>query len=697
MTNLNFETKNGALSLNNTVKLPYKKILDAMSESAAVLSIEAEILYVNPAFCTMFDQPSQCALLGEKLTNIFPEKCLDDLLKLANIHSVSHELEFIHKSGQLTLLKLSISPIFNKEVTVGFIALMVNVSEYNKANELLESERFRLAQAQRVAKIGSWETEIASMSVKWSEETYRIFETNPSNFTPTHDTFLNLVHPDDRATVDNAFVSSMAAKSDQTLEHRLLMEDGRVKYVEEHWRVYFDEKGKPARVFGTCQDVSERRISEERIQHLAFYDSLTGLPNRQLLMDRLQSIHTSSLRHPSYDAVLFINLDNFKNLNDTRGHNVGDLLLIDTAKRLQLCIRNTDTIGRLSGDEFIVIVCDLDDDMEKAAAAVEKLGKSILSIISEPYDLNGKEYFGTASIGISLFCNQEISVDELLKRADTAMNQAKNAGRNALRFYDPEMQASLEARSVLESDLRTAILEEQFKLHFQMQVDHQSKVLGAEALIRWPHPKLGMIPPMQFIPLAEETGLILPIGLWVLNTACAQIKAWQNNPLTRELKISINVSARQFHQSDFVDQIIFAVNSHGIDPKKLKLELTESLVLSNIDETISKMNKLKQFGMYFSLDDFGTGYSSLSYLTKLPLDELKIDQSFVRNIFINEKDAIIVQTIIGMAKNLSIQVIAEGVETELQRAFLEQHGCNLCRGYLFGKPVPVEFFKELCK
>lgn len=294
-----------------------------------------------------------------------------------------------------------------------------------------------------------------------------------------------------------------------------------------------------------------------------------------------------------------------------------------------------------------------------------------------------------------MFCNQEISVNELLKRADTAMYQAKNAGRNTLRFYDPQMQATLEARSVMENELRVAVKEGQFKLYFQMQVDHSKKILGAEVLIRWPHPKLGLVPPMQFIPLAEETGLILPIGLWVLNTACEQIKVWQKNPLTRELKISINVSARQFHQPDFVDQVINAVKENEIDPIKLKLELTETLVLINIDDTILKMNALKQFGMYFSLDDFGTGYSSLSYLTRLPLDELKIDQSFVRNISTNEKDAVMVQTIIGMAKNLGIDVIAEGVETESQREFLEQHGCKLCQGYLFGKPVPLEDFENL--
>lgn len=700
MKNSNYETKSGVISLINPAKLPYKNILDAMSECAAVLSTHAEFLYVNPALCAMFDQSSQRAVIGKKLFDIFPEKYAQKLLNIigtAKSHNVWYELDFNQKSSQSVLVKISVSPIIKNQVTIGYITLIINVSENNKAHELLESERFGLAQAQKVAKMGSWETKVSSMTVKWSEETHRIFETDPSKFNPSHQVFLELVHPDDRAKVDNAFISSLTQKADQTLEHRLMMKDGRIKFVEEHWRICLDHNQRPERVLGTCQDITERKSTEQRIQHLAFYDSLTNLPNRQLLLDRLNNIHAASNRHPNYDAVLFIDLDNFKKLNDTQGHNVGDLLLVEVAQRLRLSVRKSDTIGRLGGDEFIVILQGLNVDIKKAAADVENIGKKILNIISEPYFLNSYKYFGSASLGISLFCNQEISVNELLKRADTAMYEAKNAGRNTLRFYDPEMQATLEARNAMENDLRIAVKEGQFQLYFQMQVDHSRKILGAEALIRWPHPKGGLIPPMQFIPLAEETGLILPIGLWVLNTACEQIKAWQKNPQTKELNISINVSARQFHQPDFVDQVIKAVKANEITPSKLKLELTETIVLSNIDDTISKMNTLRKFGIQFSLDDFGTGYSSLSYLTKLPIDELKIDQSFVRNIFTNQKDSIIVQTIIGMAKNLGLEVIAEGVETEIQKAYLEQQGCKFCQGYLFGKPIPVEDFEALCE
>jgi EAL domain-containing protein (putative c-di-GMP-specific phosphodiesterase class I) len=306
-------------------------------------------------------------------------------------------------------------------------------------------------------------------------------------------------------------------------------------------------------------------------------------------------------------------------------------------------------------------------------------------------------YHSSTSIGVCLFRNQEITVDELLKRADIAMYQAKNAGRKTLRFYDPTMQAALEVRAALESDLRIAIKENQFKLYYQIQVDHAGNVHGAEALIRWQHPQKGLVPPLQFIPLSEETGLIIPIGQWVIDTACAQIKAWENDPITCDLQIAVNVSACQFHDPSFVSQVSEILGRHKIKPGRLKFELTESLVLDNVEEAVIKMQTLRNFGVYFSIDDFGTGFSSLSYLTKLPLDQLKIDQTFIRNMCMNDRDAVVVQTIIGMANNLGIEVIAEGVELESQRAFLEKHNCNLCQGYLFSQPLALDAFEAKLK
>ena len=439
----------------------------------------------------------------------------------------------------------------------------------------------------------------------------------------------------------------------------------------------------------------QRRHAADEIERLAFYDPLTSLPNRRLLHDRLRYALAASARHHNHGAVLFIDLDDFKTLNDTKGHNIGDLLLIEVARRLQACMREKDTVARVGGDEFVVILEELSEDALQAAVQTEAVADKILASISQSYLLQGYEYHSSTSIGISLFHHQECTMDELLKRADTAMYQAKVAGRKTKRFYDPAMQVALESRTALENDLRRARAENQFMLYYQMQVDHSGKIVGAEALIRWQHPQRGLVSPFQFIPLAEETGMILAIGQWVLETACAQLNAWQAAPLTDKLQIAVNVSASQFRQLDFVEQVRQTMRRHELNPDRLKLELTESIMLDNIEDTIVKMKTLRMEGVRFSMDDFGTGYSSLAYLTQLPFDQLKIDQSFVRNIGVKHSDAVIVQTIIGMAKNLGMEVLAEGVETEEQRLFLEQHGCSLYQGYLFGKPVPIEQFEAL--
>jgi len=458
-----------------------------------------------------------------------------------------------------------------------------------------------------------------------------------------------------------------------------------------------DAAGLITHYVGGFSDLTQYKKDEAAIHSLAFYDQLTGLPNRRLLLDRLQHTLAASARYRHHGAVLFIDLDDFKTLNDTKGHSIGDIWLVEVASRLQACIREGDTVARLGGDEFIVLLEDLSDETSQAATQAEAVGDKILSSISQPYLLVGNAYHSSASIGISLFRKQEITMDELLKRADTAMYQAKHAGRNALRFYDPAMQAAFEARAALESELRGAINGNQLKLFFQMQVDNKGRIVGAEVLIRWQHPQRGLVHPAQFIPLAEETGLILPIGQWVLEMACAQLDAWKADPLTRDLRLAVNVSASQFHQPDFVEQVRRIICGHGFKCELLKLELTESLVLDDVEDTIIKMQALREVGVRFSMDDFGTGYSSLSYLTQLPVEQLKIDQSFVHNIGVKYSDSAIVQTIIGMASNLSMEVIAEGVETEAQRTFLEQHGCSLFQGYLFGRPVPIEEFEAVLK
>ena len=455
-----------------------------------------------------------------------------------------------------------------------------------------------------------------------------------------------------------------------------------------------DERGKMTHYVSVFTDITLRKLAEEQIHKLAFYDPLTELPNRRLLIDRLRHTMASASRNMAHSGILFIDLDNFKTLNDTKGHDIGDLLLIETAKRLQACVRGGDTVSRLGGDEFVVMMVNLSDELKQAAAQAQMVGEKIRESLNRPYRLRAFEYHSSCSIGISLFRANEVTVDDLLKRADTAMYEAKTAGRNTLRFFDPAMHTVLEARVRLEADLRQAIAEQQFDLFYQIQVNSSNHYIGAEVLLRWMHPVHGMIFPDEFMGLAEETGLIVPIGRWALETACTQIKAWETNPQASQLQIAVNVSMAQFHQADFVEQVKKILDMTGAAPTRLKLELTESVVLNSISDAISKMDALKKIGVSFSMDDFGTGYSSLSYLTQLPLDQLKIDQSFIHNIGAKSTDAVIVQTIIGMANSLSIEVIAEGVETEAQHVFLRQAGCMAYQGYLFGKPLALKEFGD---
>jgi diguanylate cyclase (GGDEF)-like protein/PAS domain S-box-containing protein/hemerythrin-like metal-binding protein len=448
---------------------------------------------------------------------------------------------------------------------------------------------------------------------------------------------------------------------------------------------------------GIFNDITKSLEAEAEIKHLAFYDSLTGLPNRRLLHDRLKQALASSARSDKQGALLFMDLDNFKTLNDTLGHYIGDLMLQQVAHRLETCVREGDTVARIGDDEFVVILEGLSEQPIEAAAQTEAIANKILLIFQHPYQLYSHEYHCTASIGASIFSNHEHTQDELLKQADIAMNQAKTSGRNTLRFFDSEMQDAVNARVALERELHVALAECQFELYYQPQVNHSHQAIGAEALIRWRHPVRGLVSPGEFIPLAEESGLILPIGQWVLEAAYTQLKVWQQDPLTRDLVLAVNVSAKQFRQADFAAQVQADIQRHAINPALLKLELTESMLLEDINGTIATMKILKQIGVQFSLDDFGTGYSSLQYLKRLPFNQIKIDQAFVHDITTDSNDRAIVHTIIVMTQSLNFSVIAEGVETEEQRQHLLDKGCTHYQGYLFSKPVPIEQFEALLK
>ena len=442
-------------------------------------------------------------------------------------------------------------------------------------------------------------------------------------------------------------------------------------------------------------DITERKASEQEIRNLALFDFLTQLPNRRCLVDRLQHALTSSTRTGQCGALLFIDLDNFKDLNDTLGHNVGDMLLQQAARRFTGCVRESDTVARLGGDEFVIMLENLSDEPAQAAEQARTIGAKLLARQNEPYTMGTHQHSCTSSVGITVFRGEQESVEDLLKQTDMAMYQAKAAGRNTMCFFDPAMQTVVSARAALDADLRNGLIHRQFQLYYQPQVDADGRITGAEGLLRWLHPVRGLVSPAQFIPAAEASGLILPLGAWVLEEACARLVAWNGVPATAGLSLAINVSPRQFHQHDFVEQLMATLARTGANPALLKLEITESLLLDDVEASIAKMRSLNALGIGLSLDDFGTGYSSLAYLKKLPICQLKIDRSFVRDILTNDDDAAITRTILTLADSMGLAAIAEGVESEGQRSYLASQGCRAYQGYLFGPPLPAAQFEAM--
>lgn len=442
------------------------------------------------------------------------------------------------------------------------------------------------------------------------------------------------------------------------------------------------------------RNITESKQAADEVEQLAFYDTLTGLPNRRLLVDRIKQAVDAAPGRSRWSALLFLDLDNFKTVNDAHGHDTGDVMLKQVAKRLTACLRRGDTVARLGGDEFVVMLAELHERRLIATSETEAMGAAILEQLNRPYQLGGQQHHSTCSIGVSLFDTADASLDEVIKQADIAMYYAKTAGGNALRFFETSMQTSITARAALENELHAAVEQRQFVLHYQSQVTSEDRVVAAEVLVRWQHPTRGLLAPGEFIAAAEDTGLIIPLGLWVLETACRQLAAWSEDPRRAHLQLSVNVSARQFRTDDFVKQVARVLERTGADPRQLKLELTESLLQFKVADTIAKMKTLAGMGIQFSMDDFGTGFSSLSYMIQLPLNQIKVDKYFVHGIGLNPKVELVIQTIIGMALNLELQIVAEGVETQAQREFLERHGCHLYQGYLFGKPKALEAYEH---
>ena len=511
-------------------------------------------------------------------------------------------------------------------------------------------------------------------------------------------TWEELTHPDDLEADLKQFRRLLANKIDgYTLEKRFIRQTGSIISTKLVVGCVRKADGQVDYVLAMVEDITQRKNDAKKIENLAFYDPLTKVANRRLLMDRLEQALTLSFRSGRKGSLLFLDLDNFKALNDTLGHDVGDSLLQQAANRLKKCIREGDTIARFGGDEFVILLGGLSEQTTEAASQTELISHKILTEFRKSYSLAHHSYLISTSIGAVLFGEHASSVDELLKQADIAMYQAKKSGGDSLQFFDPKMQASITDRVELEHELKSAIEKKEFQLYYQLQVGDNEKALGAEALIRWNHPKREVIAPNDFIPLAEETGKIIAIGQWVLETACKQLKVWQQDERTASLSLAVNVSAKQFHQIDFFSQVEMLIQKYSVNPKLLKLELTESSLLDNIENTVVLMNNFAEIGIQFSLDDFGTGYSSLQYLKKLPLYQLKIDRSFVLDVLSNHSDRIIIKTILSMANSLGLSVIAEGVETKEHHQYLLDEGCRAFQGYLFSKPIPIVEFSELLK
>jgi diguanylate cyclase (GGDEF)-like protein/PAS domain S-box-containing protein len=569
-------------------------------------------------------------------------------------------------------------------------------------DELQQSEA-RLATAHRIAGLGSWEWDLESGEVRWSAEIYRVYGVAPEGFTPSPEAVLERVHPDDREIVTSARDEAIRNRRTYSVDFRILRPDRSLRFLHEQAEVLLDDSGRRAVLAGTVQDVTDRKLSEEQIRFLAYYDGLTRMPNRLLFTERLEASLNVARRQKRTLALLFLNLDRFKQVNDSLGHTAGDTLLKGVAERLGKCLRDSDTIARggpasgsgdtvarLGGDEFIVCIPDISRGEDAA-----KVARRILESLKAPFHLDGHEVVVSASIGIGLYPHDGQDVETLLRNADAAVNHAKDCGRGNFQFYDQSMNDKALQRLSLENSLRKALERDEMLLHFQPQVDMAAgRTIGIEALVRWRNPELGLLYPGTFIPLAEETGLIQPIGEWVLRKACAQIKAWQKMG-HRSLRMAVNLSGRQFHRRELLKIVKSAVEAVDLDPRFLELEITETILLQDLEENVRTLQDLKALGLRISLDDFGTGYSSLSYLKRFPIDTLKIDRSFVQDIATNPEDGAITTAIIAMAKGLHIAPVAEGVERPDQRAFLYKQGCRLMQGFLFGKPMPADLVEPL--
>jgi diguanylate cyclase (GGDEF)-like protein/PAS domain S-box-containing protein len=620
-----------------------------------------------------------CRALSERrnLSNIIVGICVNDHAEpvwvICNTYLVCDELGGI------------------SEVVVCF----TDCTELKRTEQSLHKSEERLRLVLQGSTDASWDWDLRSGEVYYSDRWWEMVGRSRGELPETAEEWLNQAHPDDVARVREVFDRALASTvQSYEVEFRLRHKDGHDVPVLSRGFILRDQHGRPLRVSGTNTDLTERKQAEHYIHQLAYFDFLTGLPNRRFLTDELHRLLGRCARAREIGALLFLDLDNFKVLNDTLGHETGDLLLRQVAHRLRHAVRESDCVARLGGDEFVVLLANLGRDEPAAADEADHVGRKLLAVCDQPYALPARAYRSTPSIGVTLFDGGE-SADMVLRQADLAMYQAKAAGRNAVRFFDPQMQAAIEHRYAMEHDLREGLQRHELRLYCQPQFDAAGKLSGGEVLLRWQRGDGALVAPGDFIGLAEATGLVLPIGRWVLRETCRRLASWRANPRLAGVPLAVNVSAQQLHCADFPEQVLRAVRDSGADPRLLGLELTESVLAENLEDVIAKMHTLERDGIRFSIDDFGTGYSSLSYLKRFPLETLKIDRSFVHDIPTDPHAAAIVEVIITLARKLGLQVVAEGVEQEAQRQFLQAEGCDRFQGYLLGHPVDIDEFEHV--
>ena len=682
----------------------------AIFEQAAVgishVALDGRWLHVNQKLCDITGYTREELLTHRYQDITHPDDLannqeLERHLLTDEVPTYSIEKRYLHKSGRILWVRPTVSVVYKDSGEPDyFISVIEDITERKQVEAALRESEERWKFAIEGAGDGIWDWNVPQSTVFFSKRWKEMLGFTPDEIGTGLDEWSKRVHPDDMARVMAEVQAHLDGKTATYVnEHRVSCKDGSSKWILDRGLVISrDAEGKPLRMIGTHADITNHKKAEEEIRSLAYSDSLTSLPNRRLMMDRLEQAMVSALRHGHQNALLFVDMDDFKTLNDSLGHDKGDQLLQQIAGRVLTCVREGDTVARLGGDEFVMLLEDLDKSPQEAAKQAEVVARKIHNALRQPYQLDSHGYHSSASIGITLFGGaQRESIEEPLKRAELAMYKAKAVGRDNLRFFEPEMRNAINARASLEADLHEALTKGQFIVYYQAQGGDENRISGVEALVRWQHPERGLISPTEFIPVAEANGLILPLGHWVLETACKQLAAWALRPEMAKLTISVNVSARQFRLPIFVAEVLAILEASGANPKRLKLELTESLLLDNMQDIITKMNALKSSGVGFSLDDFGTGYSSLSYLKRLPLDELKIDKGFVKDILTDPNDAAIAKMVVALADSMGLAVIAEGVETQAQRDALAALGCYAYQGYLFSRPLPIDEFEAFAR